>query len=270
VVLVNGVASDSISVADRGLLYGDGVFRTFPARKGIVNAWRRHCEKLKDDCGRLGIRAPDSEVLESDLAHALAGVPDAAVKIIITRGVGERGYALPRNSNPTRIVSTAPLPAHPREWAEQGVKVRVCDVKLSMQRSLAGVKHLNRLENVLARAEWGNDDFAEGLLLDDRGNVIEGTMSNLFIWSGGVLSTPKLDRCGVAGVTRDRVLDFAREKGIRTEMRDIRLDEILDAEEVFFTNSIITLWRVRELNERLWTSNVMAAAVRDALEKHET
>ena len=268
-VLVNGVASGSVSAADRGLLYGDGVFRTLPARNGVVNAWRRHIEKLKSDCGRLGIRAPESEVLESDLAQALRTVPDAAVKIIITRGVSERGYALPRNANPTRIVSTGPLPTHPGEWVEQGVKVRVCGVKLSMQPLLAGIKHLNRLENVLARAEWDTDEFAEGLMLDAAGNLIEGTMSNVFIWSGGVLSTPKLDRCGVAGVTRDRVLHFARQEGIPAKARDIRLDEIFDADEVFLTNSMIGVWRVRELNERCWTSEALTPAVRATLAKHE-
>jgi 4-amino-4-deoxychorismate lyase len=267
--IVNGVPDASLSVADRGLLYGDGVFRTFRAYKGLVNAWRRHFDKLSGDCARLGIGAPSRQVLEEDLAQALRAAPDAVVKIIVTRGAGPRGYAPPKAPSPTRIVSTAPLPQYPSGWAGGGIKVRVCDVKLSLQPRLAGVKHLNRLENVLARAEWDGDQFGEGLMLDCNCRVIAGTMSNIFVWSKATLATPALELCGVAGVTRDRVLDFARASGIRAEVRELGLEEVLAADEVFLTNSVIGAWRVRELGDRRWEQAEFTAVVRQALERHE-
>ncbi|MGH8771878.1 MAG: aminodeoxychorismate lyase, partial [Burkholderiales bacterium] len=184
---------------------------------------------------------------------------------------GARGYALNPESTPTRIVMTSSLPQYPPEWLKRGVKVRVCDVKLSVQPRLAGIKHLNRLENVLARAEWQRAEYAEGLMLDGDGNVIEGTMSNIFAWlNDALLITPDLTRCGVAGVQRDRVLEYARSQGIPVRIEAMKLDKLLAAEEVFLTNSVIGVWQVRELEDRRWNSSVFTSSVRSVLQSDET
>jgi 4-amino-4-deoxychorismate lyase len=268
-VLVNGIERDSVSVHDRALHYGDGVFRTFRVNNGAVSAWPRQFAKLRHDCERLAIRAPEKGALEADIEQALAALPNAVIKIIITRGAGGRGYAAMPDVEPVRIVITSPLPEYPAEWIERGVKVRVCDVKLAPQPRLAGVKHLNRLENVLARNEWQGSEFAEGLMLDFDGNVIEGTMTNLFALIEDVLATPDLARCGVAGVTRERVLDFARLQKIPAEIRNIRLDELLSADEIFLTNSVIGIWHVRELQDARWDKPRLTPALRTELCRHE-
>jgi 4-amino-4-deoxychorismate lyase len=198
---------------------------------------------------RLAIEAPAEAALEHEVGAAAAGEGDCVVKIILTRGAGERGYPYGHTA-PTRIVLTAPLPRFPETYSKDGVKARVCDLRLALQPALAGVKHLNRLENVLARAEWSDPEIVEGILCDSEGNAIGGTMSNVFMVKAQVLVTPALDRCGVAGVTRDRVCEAAEALGIRCVVRALPIAELCAADEVFLVNSVIGLWPVRSLDSR--------------------
>lgn len=268
-VLINGAESDVISVWDRGLLYGDGVFRTFRVDHGVIPHWPRQLKKLQDDCARLSLEVPEQATLQTDLENVVKASPDAVIKIVITRGASVRGYAPDPQASATRIVMASPLPRYPDAWLARGVKVRMCDIRLSQQPRLAGVKHLNRLENVLARAEWKADEYAEGLMLDIAGSVIEGTMTNVFLWSHEKLITPDLSRCGVAGVQRDRVLEFARKQGIPVAIEDITLERLLGADEVFLTNSVIGAWQVRELAGRQWNEATFFPLLRSALESDE-
>ena len=208
--LVDGVENDALSVRDRGLMYGDGVFRTLLLRDGKPVLWPRQYAKLAHDCRALRIGCPAAAELERDLGRIAAAEPHCVVRITVTRGVSTRGYALAAKATATRIVSSSPLPQHPREHAERGVRVHMCRVRLALQPALAGIKHLNRLENVLARAEWQDPAISEGLMCDADDAVIGGTMSNLFLHANGKLTTPELTRCGIAGVMRDLVMDISR------------------------------------------------------------
>jgi 4-amino-4-deoxychorismate lyase len=268
-ILVNGEPQDTISANDRGLAYGDGVFRTLAVRGGKALCWRLHYAKLCGDCERLAIPAPDEGALLDDIASATQEMAECAVKIIVTRGAGERGYALPVQVRATRIVISSPLPAYPDKNATLGIKAQVCELRLADQPRLAGIKHLNRLENVLARAEWSDPSIAEGLLLDQYGNVIEGVASNLFIILRGVIVTPALSRCGVAGVTRDRILAWARDTAMPSEIREIPLAELLIAEEVMMCNSLIGVWQVREIDGKYWECGTHTLPIRKYLmERH--
>jgi 4-amino-4-deoxychorismate lyase len=248
-ILIDGIETANVHAADRGLAYGDGVFRTFAVRRGTPSQWQRHYAKLAADCAAIGIPCPGQSLLRDELARACGdGAQEHAAKIIVTRGRGRRGYAYADDSEPTRIVSAAPRVAYPPEHAADGVRVRRCRLILSQQPALAGIKHLNRLENVLARAEWRDPAIAEGLLCDAALNVIGGTMTNVFIAKGGALATPDLSRCGVAGVTRDRVLDAARASGVACAITDIRWREVIEADEVILMNSLAGAWPVREID----------------------
>ena len=260
-ILVNGVAADGVAATDRGLAYGDGVFRTLLLRRGRPLDWQRHYRKLVHDCAALGIPCTDEPILAAELARLAARTPDAVAKIIVTRGSGERGYALPERMSPTRIVLSAPLPAYPDDYAATGVEIRICDARLSFQPRLAGIKHLNRLENVIARAEWSDPRIVEGILLDAEGNAIGGTMTNLFIAEKGELVTPELTRCGVAGVTRARIMEAAEKAGVRCRQESIPLARLLDAEEVMLVNSVIGMWRVRRCADRQWKGAELARRV---------
>ncbi len=264
-MLVNGAHSNLISIRDRGLLYGDGVFRTLRVSNGRALHWPLHYQKLQHDCTALGIACPEFALLSAELSSLLIDRSDCTIKLIVTRGQGTRGYAPPTQATPTHIWDVSPSPDYPADRATQGIKVRLCRLRLSQQPCLAGIKHLNRLENVLAAAEWNDQEIAEGLLMDADGNTIEGTRSNLFLVLQGELVTPDLSRCGVAGLQRERVMAWAVQHSMPLRVRDVRLDEVLNAEELFVVNSIIGLWPICELENRRWTGFPVAMKIRQAL-----
>lgn len=235
---------------DRGLAFGDGIFRTILVRSGQPLNWRWHRARLAADCETLALPMPDEAGLLREMSEVAP--EDAVVKVILTRGVSTRGYSIPPEAHPTRIVASFPAPAYPASHAEEGVTVRRCTLVLSCQPRVAGAKTLNRLENVIARSEWTDRDVAEGLLGDDTGHVVEGTMSNVFVVGDGRLVTPRLDRCGVIGAQRERVKELAEREGIPLEERDLRWDQLHAADEVFLTNSLIGLWPVARFEERRW------------------
>ena len=264
-MLVNGASCNLISIRDRGLLYGDGVFRTLLVAGGQPQHWPLHYKKLQQDCAALGIACPDFACLSAELGRLLADHSDAVFKLIVTRGLAARGYAPDPAAAPTHIWDVAPLPGYPESWATQGVTLHLCELRLGSQPRLAGIKHLNRLENVLAAAEFAGDGVAEGLLLDACGLVIEGTRSNVFLISEGRLITPDLSRCGVAGVQRDRVIACAGQLGMPVELRDVELCELRASDELFLTSSVFGLWSVAQFEQQRWTDFGYAARIRAAL-----
>lgn len=265
-ILVDGIADAMVHPADRGLSYGDGVFRTLLLRDAFNANWHRQYAKLALDCSRLGIICPDMAIFEQDFAQLEMNGNASVLKLVVTRGVGQRGYAMHQPILPTRIVSTAPAPVYPLQCTTEGVKVRVCQLRLSRQPALAGIKHLNRLENVLARSEWQDPDIMEGLLLDDTGCVIGGTMTNLLAVRGRRLFTPDLSTSGIAGVTRERILAIAVELGLSIEIRQLSLSDIFEADEVMLCNSVIGIWQVRELGQKQWQKGNYVASLRSLLE----
>lgn len=250
-ILVNGRPADSIDARDRGLAYGDGVFRTLRTRDGEPIWWRDHYAKLAADCAALMLACPDAAGLRAEVCR-VAEAGDGVVKIVLTRGAAARGYALPPEQASTRIVLSTPLPAHAQAAAPDDVAARWCALRLARQPRLAGIKHLNRLENVLARAEWDDPAVFEGLLCDERGTVIGGVMSNLLVARDGELHTPDLSECGVAGVARARLLRAAARLGIRTHVERMLPAAILAADEVMICNSVIGVRRVARLDAKTW------------------
>ena len=260
--LVDGSPADSIPADDRGLAYGDGVFRTLAMRSGAVPLWGRHYAKLAADCHALAIEPPPESLLGEDLKLVSASMADCAIRITVTRGSGGRGYALPHRVVPRRIVAASPLPDYPAAYSTQGVNVRYCTQRLAAQPALAGVKHLNRLENVLARAEWHDPAITEGLLRDADGMVIEGTRCNLFLMEQGFLVTPELSRCGVAGVTRDTLIELAAGHGMACRVEPVSCERLEAAHEVMLVNSLIGIWPVARLGSRTWDSFETAIRMR--------
>lgn len=268
-ILVNGAVADSVAVTDRGFAYGDGVFRTLPVKQGRPQCWQRHYRKLAHDCAGLALPCPDGELLAGEVARASREHGDCVVKIIVTRGSGERGYLPPPSPTPTRVVMTSALPRYPDEFTRSGVAVHLCRMRLAAQPRLAGIKHLNRLENVLARAEWNDPALPEGLMLDEEGNAIGGTMTNLFIAERGELATPDLSRCGVAGVTRERVQAAAARHGVACRVEHLKLERVLAAQELLLVNSVVGAWPVKALGGKSWQRGVCAARVQQWLDEDD-
>jgi 4-amino-4-deoxychorismate lyase len=264
-MLINGAPGSTINAEDRGLAYGDGVFRTLRMQAGRPVCWERQFAKLQHDCGALRISCPSALVLSSELQQLGKVQPEGVAKIIITRGVSTRGYAPSAQTEATRILSINPPTAYPTDFAKTGVRMHVCKVRLGHQSLLAGIKHLNRLENVLAASEWQDQDVPEGLLSDISGFVISGTRSNLFMLRGNILYTPYLARCGVAGVQRDRVMDWGKQHGVTCKVADFHMEELVQADEIFLVNSVFGLWPVRELADYRRTQHPMAWKIQEWL-----
>lgn len=265
--LINGESDCGLSPLDRGFAYGDGVFRTLKIRKGLPDTWSLHYQKLDHDCGILGISCPSTELLLADIDRLFTPEEEAVAKIIITRGTGPRGYAMPGSAIPTRIVMRESYPNYPRVNFDQGVNLHLCELRLSHQSRLAGIKHLNRLENVLARSEWSDNRVVDGVLLDEDDFVIECTMSNIFARVGNTLVTPVLDQCGVAGITRQRILDNAQNMGYVPEVRRLTLDQLMQADEVIICNSLFGAWQVRDFNNYKWPRQDLAARLQIMLQE---
>ncbi|MBU1214218.1 MAG: aminodeoxychorismate lyase [Gammaproteobacteria bacterium] len=263
-MLVNGKPADTISVADRGLSYGDGVFRTLRIQQGSPFCWHRQYDKLRHDCNVLQIPCPDEVLLLKELRR-LCGTESGIAKIIVTRGIGERGYAPSLQPNPTRVVSIHPAPEYDATCYTDGITPHLCNLKLSRQPRLAGIKHLNRLENVLAAGECQAAGAVEGLLQDEEGFVISGTRSNLFAVIGGKLMTPDLSASGVAGVQRDRVFTWTEQNDVQCTVTRLKMSELLDADEIFLVNSVFGLWPVSRLLDKEYSQRQTALAIQSWL-----
>lgn len=244
------IASTGVGSDDRGLLYGDGLFETLCVRGGRIRLLARHLQRLAWSCDRLGIVIPDGEALRGELLSAAQTLGDGILKLIVTRGAGGRGYRPARDMQPTLRLTSHALPDYPPEWRRDGIRVRWCETRLGRNPALAGMKHLNRLEQVMARREWDDPAIVEGLMRDSEGNVIEGTMTNLFCVAGDRLLTPSLDACGVAGVMRAWLLDAAAECGLDCREANLQPNAVAAADELLLCNSVAGIWPVSELAGR--------------------
>jgi 4-amino-4-deoxychorismate lyase len=240
--LVNGREQDCIALDDRGLQFGDGLFETLCVRAGQARYWERHMARLRAGCARLGLPPPDVQHLHFEVGRLIRQQPHGVAKILLTRGGGGRGYSPPVDVEINRIVRYLPCPVFPTE----GLRLARCATTLGRNPLLAGIKHLNRLEQVLASRELAAQGADEGLLADSEGQVIEGTRSNLFLVRQGELLTPDLGQCGVAGVLRAVVLDTCATAGIPCQVRGLSWDDLDTADEVFMTNSLMGIQPVIE------------------------
>ena len=265
-VLVNGRETGAIDPMDRGLQYGDGLFETFAVQDGRARFFDWHVERLAEGAWRLAMPLPDVRVLRDEIAEAWPR-GRGVVKLVLTRGVGARGYQPPAGAQPTRIVSGHEWPARDSRLWSEGVRAGLCRTRLGRNAALAGIKHLNRLEQVLARAEWDDDAMDEGLMQDDRDRLIGGTMSNVFVFLSGRWLTPVLADCGVAGVMRRAFRGWAAEQGIAVMERDIAIADLAGVSAMLLTNSLIGAWPVRELAGGALAPDPLAARFNAWLDK---
>lgn len=252
---------EAVDAGDRGLAYGDGVFETMRAVRGDIPWWDKHCARLREGARRLGLAVPDTDLVRAEAETLLAG-DDAVLKLIVTRGSSGRGYAPEAGAAPTWLLSRHPAPP---VSLEAGIALRWCETRLAIQPALAGIKHCNRLEQVLARAEWndpaaaGRDAF-DGLMRSTEGDVVCATAANVFVLLNGRWLTPDIDRCGVAGVCRAWVLDALKAGECRLDVTDVEA-----AEAVFLCNAVRGILPVARLGPRQWRHHPQVTALRAQL-----
>jgi 4-amino-4-deoxychorismate lyase len=254
---VDGVRGDALPADDRGLHYGDGLFETIGVRRGVARFLDAHLARLAAGCARLGIGFSSMAELRAEIAAAIALAPPRAVlKIIVTRGSAvRRGYAPQGTESARRLLSLWSDAGLPNSIAE-GVALHQAAFSLSENPALAGIKHLSRVENVMAAAEAAAAGAFDALLLDGTGQVISGAMSNIFLVRAGRVLTPRLDRCGVAGVMRAVVLRECGSSGIVAEEGRVTLDALFAADEAFITNvrlGVVPVLRVGEHSYHMTT-----------------
>jgi len=262
-ILINGKTATHISAMDRGLHYGDGLFETISVIRGEIPLWNYHINRLKRSCARLLLPIPDESQLLNEINQLCAGHDYIVIKVIITRGTSERGYQRPAHTETSRIVCAFQRPELPRSYWDAGVKVSICNTHLARQPLLAGIKHLNRLEQILASNEYSAKDYQEGLVGDYNNNVIEATSHNIFMVMSGEILTPNLSDCGVEGIMREYVLNLAQKENIPIKITSISFTDLKAMDEVFLTNSVHGIWPVKRINTQDYPVGALTRSFRD-------
>jgi len=268
-IIVNGVKTEYIHCMDRGLHYGDGVFETIKYFEGRLLFWDEHIKRMCSGARRLNMSSSEVQLFYKDIKSILAELSNrnCIIKLIQTRGLGKRGYKYTNKQMPTRIVI---IDEDIEADKPHAVELRYCKHSISINPSLAGIKHLNRLDNVLARNEW-RDEEQEGLMLDMDENIVEGTMSNVFGIKNGTLYTPDLSRCGVEGIIRDQVLQIAAFKNIKIQINNIKKSDMVTMDEVFITNSIIGIRPVGKIEHTVYkTQNLTRMFIEELTKRMQT
>ncbi|MEJ2763149.1 aminodeoxychorismate lyase [Photobacterium sp. MCCC 1A19761] len=265
-ILINGVETDAVSVADRALQYGDGCFTTILIEQGQPRLWPLHLKRLQHTLAALRIAAPDWQALAEQVHRLAAAFPDkGGVKVLISRGAGGRGYSPAGCLDTQVIVSDFAWPSQYQQWQQHGIALGVCRQRLSTSPMLAGLKHLNRLEQVLLKQETQDRGWLDAVVLDADGCVAETVASNIFWRKGQTVFTPSLEACGVHGVMRSHVLGLLAQSQYCTEFVKSPLDELRYADEVFITNALMALVPISEIEGKTFTEQTLLRELNERL-----
>ncbi len=267
-ILIDGKSENTIPADDRGLAYGDGLFETIKIQNGRPILWQSHIDRLVKGCRVLGLQEPDGRKLFEECTQLTAGSEKGIIKIMLTRGSGGRGYRPDDTCVTRRIVSFHRWPEIPEEYYTHGINLYKCTTPVTDNRLLAGLKTLCRLEQVMAQREWAEPDYAEGLMLDNNGLVIEGTRSNIFVFIDSKLYTPVLAKSGIRGIMRDIIMDIADGLGMPAQESDISHTMFIEADEVFVCNSIFMVFPVAKYLDKQFDSFVQTRMIMNSLESN--
>lgn len=247
--LINGQAKALIPIRDRGLAYGDGLFETIAIIEGMAHNWDLHFKRLFLGSKQLKIKIPEETTLFNGFKQLLVSTKKSTfiIKIIITRGEGGKGYQCPENTSSQWIMMVNSWPEYPASFYLKGINAQQSDFKLSVQPFLAGIKHLNRLEQVIAKQALA-DEYQEALLSNTDNFLIEGISSNLYFVENGLLCLPSLEQCGISGTIRTQILNLCAKLDIKFQIADFTIENIYNCDEIFYSNSIIGLWPVKNID----------------------
>jgi 4-amino-4-deoxychorismate lyase len=271
--MINGIAADYLNVNDRAIHYGDGIFETILCSNNSLFFWQQHYQRLKKSAEKLKLNCPDEKILLDDIVRLLGENQLSkknvySVKIILTRGMAERGYRFVPNRHTktcdvNRLVLLSEIQASYSSLVSGKLfsgELCQCKQQASINEDLAGLKHLNRMENVLARNEW-NDEYLDGLMINANKHVIEGSMSNLFAVKNNQLFTPDLSQSGVKGVMREVIMLLAEKNNIQLSIINISIDELSLMDELFITNSLIGMKSVNKLGDTSYTETTVTNTI---------
>lgn len=240
-MIVNGHYTSQLNLADRATQYGDGCFTTIAVSAGKLEYWSEHLQRLHSSCARLHIEFTRWIELEDNL-HTLAEKKGQGVlKVIISRGEGGRGYGLKGVGLATYIITEHDMPTHYRGWQQAGIKLNVSPIQLAKQPLLAGLKHLNRLEQVMIKRHLEQSVFDDCLVTDTDSMLVESSAGNLFWRQGDIWYTPELTSCGVEGVMRNQLFELIRQQDDQVQQIRATLDILQEADEVLVCNCLMKI-----------------------------
>ena len=272
-VLINGISAHFLDINDRAIHYGDGLFETILCHNGKLLFWEQHYQRLQASAVRLKLSCPDESLLLDDIKKVYIDIDkevnkSLAIKILISRGTGARGYQFKIGNSLTRVVIASAIEVNYSSLTAATLfsgDLYICEQQVSINEGLAGIKHLNRLENVLARNEWqtnaANNKIIDGLMLNANHYVIEATMSNLFVVKDGQLITPNLKQSGINGIMRNVIIDIASKNKMETAVANLTLEEVVTMDECFISNSLIGMKAVNNIAEHKLPSNSIAELI---------
>lgn len=255
---INGLQQEQVSASDRGLQFGDGCFTTARVYAGNIVWLEQHIARLQQDAERLRLPFTDWAALQSDMTQVAENMDQGVVKAILTRGSGGRGYSALGCTHPTRIVMSSVYPAHYARWREQGITLGISPVTLGQNPQLAGIKHLNRLEQVLIRMAMEEQGQDEVVVLDSGGNLIECCAANIFWRKGCHVFTPEVSRSGVNGVARRHLIAQLRQHpSYSLHIVQEPLSTLSDAEEVMICNALMPVVPVNQITTWCYRSRAL-------------
>lgn len=242
--LVNGIQQNHIDIESRGFAYGDGLFTTAKILNGEVQYLKQHIERLVIGCNKLGINAPESSALTLQLKAVAKNYSLAVLKVVISASSGGRGYARSLNNSHDEIIMVYDYPAHYDNQACAGISLGVSDQRIGVNPMLSGLKHLNRLEQVLLRQELSASNVDDLLVMNINNEVIEATSANLFYFMNDQLYTPDVKYSGVNGIMRQTLLKHYPETIVKTTS----LNEISKAQAMFICNCVMGIMPIANFN----------------------
>lgn len=266
-MLVNGISQDYLPLSDRAVQFGDGAFTTFRIKNGTPLFWSLHQQRLREACLRLHIAAPLWDTLYAEVHKLAAEQGEGVGKVILSRGEGGRGYATSHVNGPTRAVAVFPLPERVAQWRQYGIGLHWAQFRLAIQPQLAGIKHLNRLEQIMGRREITEAGWDEAIFCDTQDKIIECNAFNLFWRKQETLFMPQLDNCGVSGVMARVLAEHCALHGHTIKEVAVRPAALDDVDEIFISNSVFGAVPVMSLGSRMLPSNFLCRLLQKEADK---
>ena len=262
IAIINGKEQSNISIFNRNFQYGDGLFETCVVKNNQILFWEKHLSRLDIGCRKLKIKNIEEEIWLKDIKKALSltSKKNCVLKLILSRGNSQRGYSYPDDILPVRVVIASEMK---NVQAKESFSLEYASSGYHSNPNLAGIKHCNRIEQILARSSLKRD---EAIMLDENQNIISVTQGNIYFIFGQSLVTPKLDRCGVIGSRRSLILELAESIELNVEEGNVSMNDAKKADEAFISNSIMGIKSVNSIEEYQLPKKMITEQIKIAFE----
>ena len=262
IAIINGKEQSNISIFNRNFQYGDGLFETCVVNNNQILFWEKHLSRLDIGCRKLKIKNIEEEIWLKDIKKALSltSKKNCVLKLILSRGNSQRGYSYPDDILQVRVVIVSEMK---NVQAKESFSLEYASSGYHSNPNLAGIKHCNRIEKILARSSLKRD---EAIMLDENQNIISVTQGNIYFIFGQSLVTPKLDRCGVIGSRRSLILELAESIELNVEEGNVSMNDAKKADEAFISNSIMGIQSVNSIEEYQLPKKMITEQIKIAFE----